>query len=133
VHRLLVPGGRIVIAHFDWLPLAGNLVEATERLIFAHNPAWALAGGTGLYPAWLTDLAQAGFGRIETFSFDQEVAYGHDAWRGRIRASAGVAASLPSEAVHRFDAELRALLSRDFPGEPLLVPHRVWAAIGTRP
>ena len=132
-HRLLVPGGRIVIAHFDWLPLAGNVVEATEHLILQHNPSWAMAGGTGLYPAWLTELAEARFARIETFSFDQEVAYGHDAWRGRIRASAGVAASLPFEAVRRFDEELRTLLRRDFPGEPLLVPHRVWAAIATRP
>jgi SAM-dependent methyltransferase len=132
-HRLLVPDGRIVIAHFDWLPLAGNVVAATERLILEHNPSWAMAGGTGLYPAWLTDLAEAGFCRIETFSFDQKVAYGHDGWRGRIRASAGVAASLPPDSVRRFDEELRALLSRDFPDQPLQVPHRLWAAIGTRP
>ena len=31
--RLLKPGGRLVIAHFDWLPLPGTVVEATERLI----------------------------------------------------------------------------------------------------
>lgn len=24
--RVLVPGGRLIIAHFDWLPLPGNLV-----------------------------------------------------------------------------------------------------------
>jgi SAM-dependent methyltransferase len=132
-HRLLVRGGRLVIAHFDWLPLAGNVVEATERLILEHNPAWAMAGGTGLYPAWLTDLAHAGFSCIETFSFDQEVPYGHAGWRGRIRASAGVAASLAPDAVRRFDEELAALLRSDFSDQPLQVPHRVWAAIGTRP
>ncbi|HET6521137.1 MAG TPA: class I SAM-dependent methyltransferase, partial [Geminicoccaceae bacterium] len=27
--RLLVPGGRLVIAHFDWLPLPGNVAAAT--------------------------------------------------------------------------------------------------------
>ncbi|MGH7949612.1 MAG: class I SAM-dependent methyltransferase, partial [Candidatus Binataceae bacterium] len=28
--RILRPGGRLVIAHFDWIPLPGNVVEATE-------------------------------------------------------------------------------------------------------
>ncbi|MFP6729304.1 MAG: class I SAM-dependent methyltransferase [Alphaproteobacteria bacterium] len=31
--RLLKPDGALVIAHFDWIPLPGNLAEATERLI----------------------------------------------------------------------------------------------------
>ena len=38
--RLLRPGGAIVICHFDWLPLPGNVVEATEALILEHNPSW---------------------------------------------------------------------------------------------
>ena len=73
VRRLLRPGGRVVIAHFDWLPLPGNVVEATERLIREHNPAWTHGGGSGLHPACLADLAHAGFAGIETFSFDQAV------------------------------------------------------------
>jgi SAM-dependent methyltransferase len=93
--RLLKPGGRLVIAHFDWIPLAGNLVAATEDLIRAHNPDWAFGGGTGLHADWLADATGAGFEQIETFSFDAAVAYSHEAWRGRIRASAGVGASLP--------------------------------------
>jgi len=131
VRRLLVPHGRLVIAHFDWIPLSGNVVEATEKLIEQHNPAWKLGGGTGLYPAWLTDVAIAGFQDIETFSFDVQVPYSHEAWRGRIRASAGVAASLPPEQVARFDAELWDLLKERFPREPLEVPHRVFAVICT--
>ena len=122
----------MVIAHFDWLPLAGNVVEATERLILQHNPRWNAAGGSGLHPRCLADLAGAGFERLETFSFDQAVAYSHEAWRGRIRASAGVAASLEGAAVARFDAEHAALLARDFPDDPLQVPHRCWAAIGSQ-
>ncbi len=133
VRRLLVPHGRLVIAHFDWIPLSGNVVEATEKLIEQHNPAWKLGGGAGLYPAWLTDVAIAGFQDIETFSFDVQVPYSHEAWRGRIRASAGVAASLPPEQVARFDAELWDLLKERFPREPLEVPHRVFAVICTGP
>ncbi|WIM98917.1 class I SAM-dependent methyltransferase [Actinoplanes oblitus] len=129
--RLLRPGGRIVIAHFDWLPLPGSVVEATERLILAHNPAWSLAGGTGLHPRWLTDLRTAGFTGVETFSYDVDVPYTRAGWVGRIRASAGVAASLPAPEVLRFSAALTALLADRFPAEPLAVPHRVWAVVAT--
>ncbi|MGK7752333.1 MULTISPECIES: class I SAM-dependent methyltransferase [unclassified Roseovarius] len=132
VARLLRPGGRAVIAHFDWLPLKGNVVAATEALILRHNPDWAGAHGSGIYPAWLTDLAQAGFTALESASFDLCQRYTHAAWRGRIRASAGVAASLDAAATARFDADLAALLERDFPGDPMAVPHRVWLATGVR-
>ncbi|HYD97887.1 MAG TPA: methyltransferase domain-containing protein, partial [Alphaproteobacteria bacterium] len=124
--RLLVSGGQAAIVHFDWLPLPGTVVEATEALILAHNPGWSMGGGTGFYPQWPGDLYAAGFGYIETFSFDVGVEFSPEAWRGRIRASAGVAASLDSDGVARFDAELAALLARDFPQSPLRVPHRAW-------
>ncbi|SLN20312.1 Demethylrebeccamycin-D-glucose O-methyltransferase [Roseovarius albus] len=133
VKRVLRPGGRLVIAHFDWLPLPGNVVEKTEELILKHNPLWAGANGTGLYPAWLTDLANAGFDQLETASFDLSQPYGHIGWRGRIRASAGVAASLSDEQTKAFDQELFNMLTRDFPKEPLAVPHRIWIATGVRP
>src|SRR5215469_446904 len=101
--RVLKHGGRIVVAHFDWIPLPGNVVDATEHLIMRHNPQWKMNGGTGLHPRTLADVAIAGFTGIETFSFDIGVPYTHEAWRGRIRASAGVAASLPPDKVIEFD------------------------------
>jgi SAM-dependent methyltransferase len=128
VRRILRPEGVLIIAHFDWLPLPGNVVEATERLILVHNPAWKGAGGTGVYPKWLVDAAVTGFENIETFSFDVAVPYSHVAWRGRIRArSAGVAASLPPDAVAKFDTELAALLVKHVSADLFDVPHRVWA------
>jgi SAM-dependent methyltransferase len=127
--RLLKPGGQLVIAHFDWLPLPGNVVDATEQLILQHNPMWRGSGGEGMHPAWLTDVAVAGFENIETFSFDIPAIYSHQAWRGRIRASAGVAASLPPEQVEQFDHELAQLLKTHFPDDPLATPHRVFAVI----
>jgi len=129
VRRLLVPRGQLVIAHFDWIPLPGNVVEATERLIEQHNAEWRLGGRNGVYGPWLRDVAVAGFSDIETFSFDVDVPYTHDAWRGRIRASAGVAASLPPEAVTKFDDQLRRLLAERFPAEPLQTLHRVFALV----
>ncbi|MCA8867762.1 MAG: class I SAM-dependent methyltransferase [Rhodobacteraceae bacterium] len=131
--RTLKIGGRIVIAHFDWLPLSGNIVEMTEKLILAHNPDWTMAGGFGIYPQWMRDLTEADFTNLETFSFDASVTYSHEAWRGRIRASAGVKASLSSTETELFDDELAKLLRDRFPADPLSVPHRVWVATGTRP
>ncbi len=131
--RVLRPGGALVIAHYDWVPRPGNVVDAMERLVLAHNPAWRGAGTTGLYPAWLGDVDDAGFERLETFSLDVPAVYTHEAWRGRVRACAGVGASLPAEGVARFDREHAALLAERFPHEPLVVPHRLWALVAWRP
>lgn len=131
--RVLKPGGALVIAHFDWLPLPGNVVEATERLILEANPAWAMSGGSGIYPQWLADMAAAGFSAFETQSFDVNQPYTQEAWCGRIRASAGVKASLDAHAVEAFEEKLRNLLKARFSQDPLLVPHRVWWATARRP
>lgn len=37
VIRILKNEGQIAIAHFDWIPLKGNVAETTEKLIQAHN------------------------------------------------------------------------------------------------
>ncbi len=131
--RLLAPGGHLVIAYLDWLPLRDSVVEITESLILKHNPGWQMAGGTGMHPEHLPGLSEGGFRGIETFSVDIDIPYTHEAWRGRIRASAGVAASLAEDAVARFDQEHAAILKSRFPMEPLQVPHRVWAAVAIKP
>jgi SAM-dependent methyltransferase len=131
--RLLRPDGYLVIAHFDWIPLPGNVVEATERLIEAHNPAWKMGGGNGVHAQWLTDLGTAGYREIESFSYDTFAPYTPAGWRGRIRASAGIGASLPPAEVEAFDRALAELLAQRFPGDELAVHHRVFAVIARPP
>jgi len=131
--RIVKPGGSLVIAYFDWIPLPANVAELTEKLIEKHNPKWKLGGGMGIHPRCLADMALAGFRSLETFSFDLDVPYSHEAWRGRIRASAGVGASLSPQGVAAFDRELQSLLAEKFPREPLAVLHRVFAAFGRAP
>ena len=133
VRRVLKPGGWLLISHFDWVPLPENVAEATEQLITKYNPEWALAGGSGLHPQWLRDVRATGFGEIETFSFDMTLRFSHEAWRGRIRASAGVAASLTPDMVSRFDVKLRTMLLDRYPDEPLLVPHCCWSLLCRSP
>jgi len=130
--RLLQPDGSIVIAHFDWIPLPGNVAHSTEALIERHNPRWTMGGGTGIYPRWLTDLARAGFEDLRTFSFDVVVPYRPEAWIGRIRASAGVGASLDEDQVERLSDDLRGLLAERHPEDPLKIPHRTWAVVARK-
>ncbi len=129
VRRLLKPRGQLVIAHFDWLSLPGSVVAATEALISAHNPAWTYDGGNGRYPQWIGPVEEAGFGDVKTFEFDLNVPYSHAAWLGRVRASAGVGASLDDAAVTAFNTAHEIVLKDGFSEEPLRVPHRVWAMI----
>lgn len=130
VKRLLAIGGSVVIAHFDWIPNADNVVAATERIILRHTPSWPFADRAGLYPQWLKDLQSAGFTCIESFSFDVTVSYSHEDWVGRVRASAPVAGTLDVEGVLACSSELAAMLRENFPEDPLAVPHRVWAVTG---
>lgn len=130
VIRLIKPRGKLVIAHFDWLPLRGNVVEATENLIVKYNDAWDMGGGLGMYPQWLPDLSHGEFQGIESFSYDVDVPYPPESWRGRIRASAGIS-SLDESTVSIFDAELEQLLAAHFPGSVLVVPHRVFAIVAS--
>jgi SAM-dependent methyltransferase len=131
--RILRRDGLIVIAHFDWLPLPGNMVEATERIIKAHNWTWRGGGGNGIHPNWLRELGEAGYRDLTSFSYDVDVTYGPEGWRGRVRASAGVAASLPPSRVEAVDRAVAAMLATRYPAEELVVPHRVFTVLGRRP
>lgn len=131
-YRVLRKSGKVVIAHFDWIPLKGNVVETTEQLIQSYNPAWKLGGGSGIYPLWSRHLAENGFENLEMFTYDTFPVYSHEAWRGRIRASAGVSASLPPEQVAAFDSELADILHTRFPQDPLPIYHRIFALIGQK-
>ena len=125
-HRLLTDDGRILICYFDWIPMPGNVVSMTEALIKEFNPDWKMGDGNGFYPWWLKDLYQNGFQDCRTQSFDQMVPYTQEAWMGRIRASAGVGATLSPEIVQEFDEEHKRRLTDMFGEDDLRVHHRIW-------
>lgn len=117
--RLLVEGGALAICSRDYLVTPGSVAAVSEEVVLAHNPGWPMATGTS------TLRAPDGFDHVETFEFDVAVEFTHEQWRGRMRSSNGVAASLPAAEVAAFDAELAAVLRERFSGEPLAVPHRI--------
>jgi SAM-dependent methyltransferase len=130
--RILRPDGRVVLCSFDWIPLPGNVGQATDDLIERHNPARQHRGGNGLHPEWLRDLGEIGYRGIESFTYDVDVPYRHEAWRGRIRASSALSATLPPDRVAAFDRELAAALEARFPGE-LSILHRLFVVLARRP
>ncbi|MDE5415408.1 class I SAM-dependent methyltransferase [Alkalihalobacterium chitinilyticum] len=132
IKRVLKEDGKLIILHLDWLPIKDNVVSKTEELILLYNPKWTGDGGNGMYPAWLTQVSEAGYRNIETFTFDLDVNFSHDTWRGRVRASAGVGASLTESSVKNFDADLQKLLKDEFQ-ENLIIPHRIFCLVCTRP
>ena len=129
--RVLTPGGRLVICSFSYLPLSGNVASRTEELVLKHNPRWPKAGWNGIHPEHVRALDRGGFTDVESFSYVADVAFSHEAWRGRIRTCNGVGSALTAERAERFDADLAEMLSRDFPLD-LIVPHRIFAASGIR-
>ncbi len=127
LRRILVPAGRLVTSHFNWQPRIDRIVAETEALILKHTPSWQGAGETGVIeaiPEWTPDdVVLEGF-----FWFDVAVPFTRESWRGRIRASRGVGASMTPEEVEAFDAEHAALLERIAP-PAFALTHRVDARI----
>ena len=130
--RLLKPGGWLVVCSQDWLPLADNVVARTEAIVLRYTPGWPSAGLDGMQPASVRDLRASGFQSIETFSRDYDIPYSHEGWRGRMRASAPIGGTLDVDGVQAFDAELGAMLARDFPQDPTPVPHCLFAVMGRK-
>lgn len=98
------------------------------RLREKYNPAWK--GGSwplGFYPQKPGDLSFGGWRSVQSFLYEEAIPYTHEAWRGRMRAYAGIGGSLSPETVNAFDAEFAAALAENFPREPMMIPHKVWA------
>lgn len=129
--RVLRPQGRLVIAHFNYLPLLGSVAEASEALILERNPDWAMGGLHSMTGLWDDHLQAAGFEDLTTSTYEIEVAYTHEAWRGRMRACNGVLA-LGAERIDEYDRAHAEKLKERFP-EPLSVRHEVFALTARAP
>ncbi len=131
VARVLNRAGRIAIIYQTYLPIEGNIAAASEAVILRHRPGWRHAGGVGINGQALKDLQIARFTDIESFSFDIEIPYTKAAWQGFIRTCSAVGPSLSAAQLAQFDADhAKALANWD---ESFTVPHRVFAAVATRP
>jgi SAM-dependent methyltransferase len=130
IHRVLRPGGRIAVVYQTYIPLPGSVAHASEALILAHRPGWRHANSTGLNGQVLRDLQISGFGGMETFSFDTEVAFTRQGWNGFLRTTSPLGASMGPQQLAEFDRQHQAMLG-DYP-EPLKIPHRIFAAVALK-
>jgi SAM-dependent methyltransferase len=130
VKRLLKPGGRIVIGHFNYLPLKGSAAEASEALILDRYPDWGFSGVTHMGGVWDDTLREAGFRELTSRAWELELPYTHEAWRGRMRACNGVLKMSPPLRAD-FDAAHERMLKEKFP-EPLTVRHEVFALVAVK-
>jgi SAM-dependent methyltransferase len=128
-HRVLKPGGWLVIAAMDWGRATDAVLDLMWRLIIKHNSRWRDLGGSGLQFQWADELAAAEFEPAGRFRFEIDVPYSQEAWRGRVRASNYVGASLTAAQVSAFDEEHGRLLAAEFRDDGLMVPHRISAIL----
>lgn len=127
---VLRAGGLLVVAHYCYLPGRSAVAQRTEELVLRHNPGWTMAGSIGVYPQHVDGLQEQGMQLVEQFCYDHRQPFTHAGWRGRMRTCNGVGSGTLSDAqVAAFDKELGALLAGEFPVEPLMIEHRVWAVI----
>jgi ubiquinone/menaquinone biosynthesis C-methylase UbiE len=134
IARVLRPGGILAVAHYCYLATRNRIAERTEALVLEFNPGWAMAGWDGIYSKHIDGLQQEGLGLVEQFCYDHLQPFTHASWRGRMRTCNGVGSGvMTDEQVAAFDAALAEMLRREFPHEPLLIEHRVWAVILRKP
>ncbi len=128
--RLLRPGGHLVVAHYCYLPGHSPIAARSEQLVLELNPGWTMAGWDGMYPKHIERLPRHGLKLVEQFCYDHDQLFTHESWRGRMRTCNGVGSGgMTDEQVAAFDAALAAMLATEFPQEPLVVKHRVWAVV----
>lgn len=134
VMRLLKPGGWLIVAQNCYLPRLSKIANKTEQLILKHNPVWDMGDFDGLYPWRIDALIKGGFDFVEQFCFDYDQPFTHETWRGRIRTCNGVGSGgMTHQQVNIFDNELAQMLEVDYPDEPLIIRHRVWAVVVRKP
>lgn len=134
VARLLKPGGVLIICHLDWRRGPSGVIELTTRICreFNSKSGSGLAANTFQSPAWLSDIRQAGFGKIEIFGYDTLLAYSHEGWVERVKASASIGPALTPAEVVRFAEVLSHEMRWLHPAEPIAVEHFVFCVVAWR-
>ena len=123
IKRVLVPGGLLMLSHFSWLPRLDEIARASEALVLKHNPKWGAADYDGATPPY-HKLSRFGLVVRAMWFYDVQVPFTAEGWRGRIRASRGIGASLADDQVKAFDEEHQALLA-ELAGDSFSVLHRI--------
>ena len=139
IKRVLNPGGLLVISYFSWLPKLSEIADASEKLALEYNPDWSRENWNN--SAELDESVKKGgviLPIVDTlpddiilrgmFFYDEEIPFTKDEWRGRMRASRGIGASLNKEDLVSFDIEHHILLDK-MASDEFTITHRINAHI----
>lgn len=137
LHRTLRPGGWLAVMDSVFLPNESEVARRTAELARTFRREGSLAAGskagakalrTGMPAAWFDEWAEAGYEIVDEWQFRYIVTFSHEGWRGRVRALSYVIAMQPHERA-ALDAKLAEMLTRDFPQEPLEIPHACFGVV----
>ena len=109
IKRVLKSNGLLMLSNFSWLPRVDAVARESEKLVLKYNPNWGAADYDGV-PASYYKLSKLGLVQRVMFFYDVHVPFTKDSWRGRVRASKGIGASLTEDEVNKFDKEHHELL-----------------------
>ena len=112
-----------MLSNFSWLPRIDAVARESEKLVLKYNPNWAAADYDGV-PAPYYKLSKLGLVQRVMFFYDVHVPFTKENWRGRVRASRGIGASLTEDEVNKFDKEHQALLD-SITEDAFSIMHRV--------
>lgn len=116
VHRMLKPGGRLLVLYMAWLPFDDEIARKSEELVLKYSPKWSGAGET-IHPIFIPELYFDKFELIYREEYPLNVRFTRDSWNGRMKACRGVGASLSAEQIADWESEHRALLEKIAPPE----------------
>lgn len=114
LHRMLKPGGSLLVLYMAWLPHEDKLAGASEALVLKYSPAWSGAGET-LRPIPIPDCYRTRFDLVRHEEWRLDVPFTRESWHGRMKACRGVGASLSSTELAAWEADHLSMLSTSAP------------------
>lgn len=110
LHRILKPGGRLLILYMAWLPLEDKIAGESEKLVLRYSPDWSGKGET-VHPIAIEPCYNNYFERTYHEEYLLKVPFTRESWNGRMKACRGVGASLSDNKIADWEKEHLALLN----------------------
>lgn len=115
-HRMLKPGGHLLVLYMAWLPFEDPIAGASEDLVLKYSPTWTGKEET-VHPISISSAYDPYFKLVHHEEYRLPVHFNRDTWNGRLKACRGVGASLSEPEIASWEKEHRALLSKIAPEE----------------